>query len=565
MAYSDSEEEGNTDRREEAFDEDDDIVVRPGRRNRQAVAEQQRKAKDTHKRRQISRRSGGATGDYSWTSEYQRSWDTVQEDEFGSIAGVVAGIIEAGKRKRLLKDATPVQRGIIRHLVLALDFSSAMAEKDLRPSRHELTINYACDFVSEFFEQNPISQLAVIGMRDGVATMVSQLGGNPQDHINALRARRKTECTGDASLQNALEMARATLFNVPSHGTRELLMVYGSLVSSDPGDVRQTIGSLVNDKIRVRIVGLSASLAICREIVKQTNGGNAEGYGVILDEHHYKELLMQATTPPAAKVSKKKTSLIMVGFPSRTDEEKPTLCACHARLTHGGYHCPRCASKVCSLPAECPVCNLTLILSTHLARSYHHLFPLRNWEEVDIAEAYLSSHCFACQTGFPQAANEDDAVETRSSRQRRNGNGTKPSTVITPPTKTSSRYACPQCRQHFCIECDVFAHEVMFECPGCQAGARGRALRAERRQKKTRSVRESAREDSMQDVPDSPPTNGKTAKDTATSNSNGVAKEKPKLSMKERLKQAKRAAPAVALHHGPDDDDNGDDAVMMDG
>lgn len=55
--------------------------------------------------------------------------------------------------------------------------SEAMLEKDLRPTRYELTLNYACEFVTEYFEQNPISQLGVIGMRDGLAVRVSDLSG----------------------------------------------------------------------------------------------------------------------------------------------------------------------------------------------------------------------------------------------------------------------------------------------------------------------------------------------------------------------------------------------------
>ena len=34
----------------------------------------------------------------------------------------------------------------------------------------------------------------------------------------------------------------------------------------------------------------------------------------------------------------------------------------------------------------------------------------------------------------------------------------------------SSRYECPVCREHFCVDCDVFAHEVVHNCPGCQSG-----------------------------------------------------------------------------------------------
>lgn len=419
-------------------------------------------------------------GDYAWTADYKRSWDVVQEDASGSITSAVEGIIEAGKRRRLLKDATPVQRGIIRHLVLVLDFAISMTEKDLRPSRHELSINLACDFVTEYFEQNPISQLSVIGMFEGISITVSALSGNPQDHIAALQSRKQQECKGDASLQNALEMARATLFHVPSHGTREILVIFGGLVSSDPGDIFKTITSLVQDHIRVKIIGLAASLAICREIVKRTNSGRLEGYGIILNEYHFKELLMQATTPPAATTKTSDNSLIMIGFPSRVVEAVATLCACHGTLTYGGYNCPRCGSKVCGLPAECPSCSLTLILSTHLARSYHHLFPLVNWEDVSWAQAN-TENCFACLSPFQKKSlgentNPQESSTTSNTRRKREKEGGQAS--------ESGRYQCPACTQHFCIECDLFAHEVLFECPGCQAGA-GRGGNKQKRSSKS--------------------------------------------------------------------------------
>lgn len=37
----------------------------------------------------------------------------------------------------------------------------------------------------------------------------------------------------------------------------------------------------------------------------------------------------------------------------------------------------------------------------------------------------------------------------------------------------SGRYACEVCGNHFCIDCDVFAHEVVHNCPGCQSDSRG--------------------------------------------------------------------------------------------
>lgn len=134
----------------------------------------------------------------------------VPEDEDGNIA--LTQTVEADKRRRLQRDTTPLQRGIIRHLVLVLDDSSAMLEKDLLPNRFRLTMSYAVEFVREYFEQNPISQMGIVMMRLGVANRVSEMTGNPAELIDKLRAMEKDkEPEGDPSLQNALEMCRGEL------------------------------------------------------------------------------------------------------------------------------------------------------------------------------------------------------------------------------------------------------------------------------------------------------------------------------------------------------------------
>lgn len=329
-----------------------------------------------------------------------------------------------------------------------------MAEKDLRPTRYLLTLRYAQEFVIEYFEQNPISQLGIVGMKNGIAVRVSEMSGNPNDHTTALEAYRMQEPKGQPSLQNALEMTRAALFHAPSHGTREAVVIFGALLSSDPDDIHKTISALVADKIRVGVVGLAAQVAICRELVARTNDGEDSGYGVVLNEQHFRELMMTTTTPPIThSQTSSASSLLMMGFPSRTVEPFPTLCACHSKPSRQGYLCTRCKTKVCSLPAECPSCGLTLILSTHLARSYHHLFPLLNWVEVSWKKALRSLRCHGCELPFPRIPPRE---------QWESGKEVK-------GMSASSRYECPACKNHFCIDCDVFAHEVAHNCPGCQA------------------------------------------------------------------------------------------------
>ena len=294
-------------------------------------------------------------------------------------------------------------------------------------------------------------------------------------------------------------------------------MLFGSLLSSDPGDIHTTITSLVSSHISCTVIGLAAQIAICRTLVTRTNPSVpvSQSYTVALSEQHYRELLMRATTPPTIPEAESsagkqlKSTLLMMGFPSRMVEETATLCACHSKPTRGGYLCSRCQSKVCALPTECPTCGLTLILSTHLARSYHHLFPLQNWVEVSWAKAAASYQfaCFGCQTLFPEipkdvlaqngAANgqqekrfrypDADVTEAEQAKLKALANAKRREQAKKDQSKQktqsgvseSSRYECENCNLFFCIDCDVFAHEQVHNCPGCQSNE-GRLLEKQR-------------------------------------------------------------------------------------
>ncbi|KAL8963452.1 MAG: hypothetical protein Q9193_000284 [Seirophora villosa] len=324
----------------------------------------------------------------------RRTWEDVEEGEDGTITGTIDSLLQQGKRKRTLKDTTPLQRGIIRHLLLIIDLSTAMIEKDLRPTRYLLTIRYCQDFVNEFFEQNPISQIGIIGMRDGLAIRVSDMSGNPSDHISNLQALRKEDPKGQPSLQNALDMARAALFHAPSHGTREILLLFGSLLSSDPGDIHTTISSLVNSHITTTVIGLSAQVAICLTLVKRTNphSNPQKHYNVALDEVNY-----PTTSNSASKHS-------AGGAPNGTGKRVDI-----ARLpTKPAFSDARNAESASTEPSQ------------------------------------------AALSGSKQGGN--------APRQRR----TDDSTV-----SESGRYECGTCGQFFCVDCDVFCHEIVHNCPGC--------------------------------------------------------------------------------------------------
>ena len=193
---------------------------------------------------------------------------------------------------------------------------------------------------------------------------------------------------------------------------------------------------------------------------------------------------MKATTPPVTARSSQpnsgnqntddhqssKSSLLMMGFPSRIVKTSKSLCACHSLPSRGGYLCSRCNSKVCALPSTCPACGLTLILSTHLARSYHHLFPLRNWKEVSWSRAAKKNDqqaCFGCMAPFPATPADRGGKAPRRSNDVTMGTATAVTKENAVGVSESGRYECGTCWMFFCIDCDVFAHEVVHNCPGC--------------------------------------------------------------------------------------------------
>lgn len=77
-----------------------------------------------------------------------------------------------------------------------------------------------------------------------------------------------------------------------------------------------------------------------------------------------------------------------MGFPQKA-AEGPTAVAfvgADCAMQSGGFTCPRCKARVLDLPSTCHVCGLTLVSSSQLARSYHHLFPVKPYTEVSSSQ-----------------------------------------------------------------------------------------------------------------------------------------------------------------------------------
>lgn len=118
-----------------------------------------------------------------------------------------------------------------------------------------------------------------------------------------------------------------------------------------------------------------------------------------MNEGHFKDLLFELIPPPAqralsraagAGATNPAADLMMMGFPTRLpDASPPSLCVCHSELHSEGFLCPRCLAKVCDVPTDCDICDLMVVSSPHLARSYHHLFPVKPYTAVSVFYLFL--------------------------------------------------------------------------------------------------------------------------------------------------------------------------------
>jgi len=383
--------------------------------------------------------------EYRWESGYEKTWEAITEDKDGMLDVSVQEIIQKARRKRLAERTGKTKLGMMRHLYVILDMSQSMESQDLKPTRLLCCLKLLEGFIDEYFYLNPISQLGLVTTSNKRAEKVSEMTGNPRKHIEAVKSLASKQCQGEPSLQNSVELVIQSLRNMPPHASRELIVIMGSLTTCDPSDINRTVATAKELKIRCSVINLSAEVRIYRELVAQTGGV----HNVILDDLHFKDLLAQHLDPPPS-TSLSESSLIRMGFPSHAGREGCGLgmCLCHldtsvtggesgSRISTAGYLCPQCSAKYCELPVECRGCGLTLVSAPHLARSYHHLFPLPPFQEVEPSSVPPDqTTCSACTHRF---SNPVDRMV----------------------------YQCPSCRKMFCTECDLFIHETLHTCPGC--------------------------------------------------------------------------------------------------
>uniref|UniRef100_A0A7S4K5T4 VWFA domain-containing protein n=1 Tax=Guillardia theta TaxID=55529 RepID=A0A7S4K5T4_GUITH len=351
--------------------------------------------------------------------------EELKEDETTGALKIVRRKVQ--KTDASATEARAIRKGVIRFVVLIVDCSESMNQRDMRPTRLGVVQQVVGSFLDNFFDQNPISQVSLVELRGGKAEKLTELSGNSRHHKNKLEERlaaHRSAGAGMPSMRAGLEVALQLLEMQASYGTREVLMMYGSLSSCDRGDIFQTADRLKSAGVKVNIVGMAAELYVARAVSKRTGGS----YSVATHAVQVRDMVLKHTSPSPVEEGEggkeKPAAGMWVGFPRKS----------YGAL--GGWQCPRCMDVVKEIPADCGLCGLKLLSSSHLARSYHHLFPVQSFHELEDEEgpATSTSTCGGCGVLLGK----------------------------------ESKHVCPACKQVFCGLCDGFIHEMLHVCPGCE-------------------------------------------------------------------------------------------------
>ena len=448
---------------------------------------------------------------HAWEETGEHSWETaVREDEEGNIIlgdrDTAADAIRRRRKRLELTDYAQrrrrVVRDMIRYLYVVVDASRSVRQKDpvLPPgTRLDVTLLLLQDFVNEYYDQNPLSHLGIVLVRNGEAEILSQLSSSAKAHKVALQSFSQLallegpNAGGEFSLQNGLEVAGRSLGHQPRYGSREVVVLSAAHSTCDPGNIlTDTLPRLQAAGIRVSAFSLTAEMYILHKIAQDTGGV----VGVCLDKPHFRDWLLtgQSVPPPMLQNQDRGCEMIHMGFPTRVSAEVPILV--HATrdtkvLARTAYACPQCQAKMSDLPTDCAVCGQKLVLAPHLARSFHHLFPVPAFSEIPMDMSLVSTasdnnnHAqgelvSSSLEKMGKVKFDSKLVQSSAEFDRCCFGCLKVIGTFMDPTPTGGskiveaiqgeellRFQCPQCKNVFCADCDAYLHETLHNCPGC--------------------------------------------------------------------------------------------------
>ncbi|KAK1936419.1 transcriptional factor 2 subunit [Babesia divergens] len=365
-----------------------------------------------------------AYAQYAWEKDFDKSWEQLV-DKDGVLQFVqqkdrheTSASFERIVSSEDLQGAIP-KRGVVRNIVIMFDVSDGMREVDFKPDRLHCAFGAVKALIQDLFHQGPMTQLSLIALRNKRSTLISKMGTTPKEQIHLLDAAIKEGAEGAASLQNGLEMALGILTGMPPYTTREVIVIFGSTKTFDPGNILATLQKLRKEHITVNAISMAPEMYILKHICHETGGT----YAVSQDSVHLKKLLTTHTLPPKCWME---PVLTKVGFPPLEKANTASLCICHSNLTYKAYVCPQCHSKSCNIPTKCKCCGLYLASPPDISRMFHHLIPPKQF-----TQEIFEGECSSCGMHL------------------------------------TSGWRCPDCNNLYCGHCDQYIHQELQKCPFC--------------------------------------------------------------------------------------------------
>ena len=370
------------------------------------------------------------------------AWDNlaIEDDKLVAIQETEQWQSEVEKKQ---SELVSIKRGLLRSLVIVLDLSTnGLESRSFGQNRMKLIQDQTIVFVSDFFVQNPLSQVAILGTYDSSCKILSNLSSDVNAHVEVIKNLSSMDHKGEPSVQSSLAVATAILgiegkgglANIDS--TKEILFIYGSLTTCDVDPIFKTLAKIKKSQIRVSIIGLAAKVFVFERIAEETNGD----YFVPVSLEHLEDILHSFVIPPE-KLKNQKTGLLPFGFAAIAESKTPAFDLFKfldnapdfdnppELPKYGGYICPRCGSRVFTIPCYCPVCKDFLIAPAYLKRTVIHLSPIPPFTPSPPGSGISCMGCNKAINGEPRV--------------------------------------CPTCNRCFCENCDKFIHETLQSCPGC--------------------------------------------------------------------------------------------------
>lgn len=184
------------------------------------------------------------------------------------------------------------------------------------------------------------------------------------------------------------------------------------------------------------------------------------------------------------------TDFVYMAFPKRTFDGSASygFDGNSIQLFSTAYVCPRCYNRTSEIPTQCCVCKVQLNSSSHIARSHHHLFPVPNYNELNLVQTSADKrgfHAYRLHDALPEKElgikkpNVEDELKRKSEindvddlvkkidEKDLVGIITHCKGCLEEFNSSSLAMHCPTCDHIFCIECDLFIHNSLHNCPGC--------------------------------------------------------------------------------------------------